>query len=77
MTCEQLSLDFGEPERRDPLTCPHVLRETDFKPARTVCGLNGGEVYTNCREVSRCVFEPPDNSPDAMARRRAEMGGGA
>lgn len=73
-----MALDFGEigPARRDPFTCGHVLRVTDFKPARVVCGLTGGEVYTNCRasvcgERPRCVYEKPDNSPAAMERRRA------
>lgn len=77
---DQLALDFEElkPRRRDPLTCEHVLRVTDFKPARVVCGLNGGEVYTNCQqsicgEEPRCVYEPADNSPEAMERRREWM----
>lgn len=80
MSGEQLRLEFDElePTRRDPFACEHVLRTTGFKPARTVCGLHGGEVYTNCRqsicgEEPRCVYEPADNSPEAMARRREWM----
>lgn len=74
---EQLALDFAElaPRNRDPFACEHALRESG---RYTVCGLNGGEVYTSCRisvcgERPRCVHEPADNSPGAMARRREWM----
>lgn len=73
---EQLALEFAElaPRNRDPFACEHALRESW---RYTVCGLHG-EVYTNCRisvcgERPRCVYEPPDNSPGAMARRREWM----
>ena len=78
MSGEQLRLDFGElePTRRDPFKCAHCVRVTDFKPARVECDFSGGVVLTNCRdsiagEPPHCVFEPIDNSPATMARRRA------
>lgn len=82
---EQLSLDIDT--RRDPLTCVHAVGET--WGGRVLCNLRGYKaknadesdqktVATNCRtslagEPPRCVYEPCDNSPETMARRRAWM----
>ena len=82
---EQLSLDIDW--RRDPFTCPHAVGIG--WGGRVMCDLRGykahesGEidaktVYTNCRhsiagDKPKCVYEPCDNSPEAMARRREWM----
>ena len=57
----------------DPLTCPHAGRiweEFD----RIWC--ERGEFWTDCQkehwgEPPQCAFDPPDNSPEAKARRVA------
>lgn len=74
MSGEQLRLDFAElePTRRDPYTCAHVVR-TLASPPRVLCSLRG-EVWTNCQQVRRCVYEPIDNSPAEKARRVKELG---
>ena len=70
---EQLALDFGEiATGRDPFTCEHVLR-TLASPPRVLCSLRG-EVWTNCQQVRRCVYEPIDNSPAAKAKRVKDLG---
>lgn len=56
---------------RDPLACKHALREVE---GHVFCDLRGG-VWTNCREglageAPHCSYEPPDNSSEAMERRR-------
>ena len=64
--------------RRDPLTCPHLVRTTyEVKGGEVVCGLKG-ETFTNCHasiagERPRCVWEPLDNTPEAVERRKAWM----
>lgn len=70
---EQLAFDFDElqPTRRDPYTCAHCVR-TLASPPRVLCSLRG-EVWTNCQQVRRCAYEPVDNSPATMARRREWM----
>lgn len=67
----QLAFDFDT--KRDPLTCCHVIRTLDG--GKVLCDING-ETYTNCHqsiagEPPHCVWEPIDNSPDAIARRKA------
>ena len=68
---EQLALDIEW--QRNPLTCPHAVGEA--WGGRVRCDLRG-DVITNCQtslagEPPHCVYEPCDNSPETMARRRA------
>lgn len=70
---EQLTL-FTTTER-DPLTCAHNIGELC---GRVMCDLRAGEsgfVCTNCNvsiagEPPHCVYEPLDNSPATVARRK-------
>ena len=68
---EQLALDIEW--KRNPLACSHV--EYVMSDGHAYCNLRGG-VFTNCQtslagEPPHCVYEPCDNSPETMARRRA------
>ncbi len=74
----QLTLDLPELEgRRDPFTCPHLVRTAyEVKKGEVLCGMSGTETYTNCHasiagDEPKCVHEPIDNSAEAMERRRA------
>ena len=71
MKYDQLSLDIEW--KRNPLECPHV--EYAMANGHVYCNLRGG-VITNCQESVAgeppyCVYEPCDNSKEAMARRKA------
>ena len=72
----QLRLDLPE-AKRDPFTCPYLIRTAyEIKEGEVLCGMNGGETYTNCHaslagDEPKCVHEPIDNSPEVVARRRA------
>ena len=66
----QLTLDL--PELTDPLTCQH--RQYVESIDRTICRKDGRITYTTCHrglcgEKPHCVWDEPDNSPEAMARR--------
>lgn len=74
----QLQLDLRELEsKRDPLTCPYLIRTVyEVKEGEVLCGMNRTATYTNCHasiagESPKCVWEPIDNSPEAIARRKA------
>lgn len=59
----------------DPLTCGH---RTETRDGRSRCMAHGG-TYVDCAEPKygeppMCCYEPPDNSPEAMARRAAWIG---
>ena len=49
---------------RDPEDCEHEKSRFEGK---TICDVKGREVYTNCREVGRCVL-----GGEAEAREEAE-----
>lgn len=70
MKHEQLTLDIEW--KRNPLECPHVMKV--LQDGHVYCNLHG-EVYTNCQtsvagDPPHCVYEPHDNSKEAMARRK-------
>jgi len=75
----QTSLDLFD--KRDPFNCEYTVAVR--QDGRVLCYLHGTDEYgdmskcviTNCRDSvagdpPRCVYEPHDNSPEAMARRR-------
>lgn len=72
----QLAFDFET--KRDPFTCPHMIRTAyDIKNGEVLCGLNG-EVYTNCHasvsgDPPKCAYEPLNNSQESIERRKAWM----
>ena len=75
--CIQLTFDLPEfDSKRDPFMCQHLIRTAyEIKAGEVLCGLGGGEVFTNCHESlagepPKCVHEPPDNSQEALARRK-------
>lgn len=69
----QLAFDFQT--KRDPFTCPHIIRTTyDVKAGLVLCGIDGKHTYVNCHESvagepPRCTWEPLDNTPETVARR--------
>lgn len=68
--CMQMTLDL--PSLLVPSTCQH--REDVPSIGRVLCHKDGMEIYTNCTsglcgEPPRCVWDEPDNSPEAVARR--------
>lgn len=79
--CEgQLTIELQE--KRDPFNCPHLIRTVyDVANGEVVCGFKDGHVYTNCHasnvgDPPTCVWEEPDNSPEALSRRLAWMNDG-
>lgn len=49
-----LPLDFGEPTMPDPEACDFERRRW---ASETCCAFAGRDVWTNCREVGRCVWD--------------------
>lgn len=74
----QLALDVTNTEtKRDPFSCPYLIRTAyGIREGEVLCGYGGRETYTNCHasvagDPPNCVYEAPDNSPEAVARRKA------
>ncbi len=63
---------FELDDKQNPLECPYDTGER-FEN-HLVCNRNGHRVWVNCQtsvcgEPPMCVWEEPDNSPEAKARR--------
>ena len=51
---EALPLDFCEPPMPDPEACEF---ERSRWKGKTCCMFRGSEIWTNCREFGRCVWD--------------------
>lgn len=74
--CMQMTLDL--PSLLVPSTCQH--REDVPSIDKAICHRDGKETYTTCHkgicgDPPQCVWDEPDNSPEAVARRLEWMKG--
>lgn len=62
---EALPLDFSEQPMPDPEACEF---ETMRWKCKTCCMFRGHEIWTNCREVGRCVWNSwhQQGAPDVI-----------
>lgn len=62
---QQFQLDFGEPPMPDPDSCRF---ERSRWQGKTCCMFRGQEIWTNCREIGRCIWDGwhQQGAPDAI-----------
>lgn len=77
-TCDD-TRESVEAARRNPFACPHLIRTVySVRQGLVLCGKKDTATYANCHEsicgeLPHCVWEPFDNSAEAVARRLAFM----